>query len=72
LKGKAVLAVIADLQHEIDVRLRCGERLPRVEHDVIEPSDLAEEDKSALWLYGWASLATGRFGTEQHPEAFLR
>jgi hypothetical protein len=71
-KGNAELAAIADLQHEIDIRLRCGEPFPQVEHDVIEPSDLAEDDKSALWLYGWASLETGRFATQRHREPLLR
>jgi hypothetical protein len=66
------LAAVADLQHEIDVRLRGGESFPQVEHEVIEPSDLAEDDKSALWLYGWASRETGHFGNQNHLEARLR
>jgi hypothetical protein len=65
------LAAIADLQDEIEVRLRGGDSFPQVEHDVIEPSDLPEDDKSALWLYGWASLETGHFRTQRHPEVFL-
>jgi hypothetical protein len=68
----AGLSAIADLQHEVDVRLRGGEPLAQIEHDVIEPSDLSEEDKSALWLYGWASLDDGPLGYQQRRVAVLR
>ena len=44
--------LIADLQREVDMRLREGAPFAQIEHDVIEPSALSEEDKSALWLYG--------------------
>jgi hypothetical protein len=66
------LAALADLRHEVDVRLRGGEPLAQIEHDVIEPSDLSEEDKSALWLYGWASLDDGRRRYPQRRDAVLR
>lgn len=66
------MEVIADLQQEIEVRLSSGEPFQQVEHDVIESCKLPEDDKSALWLYGWASLGTGRFGTRRAREAFLR
>jgi hypothetical protein len=66
------MAAIADLQYEIEVRLRQGDPFPQIEHDVIEPSDLDEDDKSALWLYGWASFETGHFRNQPDPETFLR
>jgi hypothetical protein len=68
----AGLSAIPDLQQEVDLRLRGGEPLARIEHDVIEPSDLSEEDKSALWLYGWASLDDGPLRHPQHRDAVLR
>jgi hypothetical protein len=66
------LTAIADLQREVGVRLRGGEPLAQIEHDVIEPSDLSEEDKSALWLYGWASRDDGPLGYPQRRDGVLR
>lgn len=66
------MAAIADLQQEIEARLSSGEPFQQVEHDVIEPCKLPEDDKSALWLYGRASLETGRFGTTRARKAPLR
>jgi hypothetical protein len=71
-KGWLDLSAIADLQREVDLRLRGGEPLEQVEHEVIEPSDLSEEDKSALWLYGWASLDDGPLRYQQRRDAVLR
>jgi hypothetical protein len=68
----AGLSVIADLQREVDMRLREGAPFAQIEHDVIEPSALSEEDKSALWLYGWASRDERPSRGPQHREAFLR
>ncbi len=65
------MAAIAELQQEIEARLSSGEPLQQVEHDVIEPCKLTEDDKSALWLYGWASMETGRFRSARAAEAFL-
>ena len=65
------MSVISELQREVEVRLRDGEPFVRIEHDVIEPSNLSEEDKSALWLYGWSSLddrrarVGSRFGADR-------
>ena len=64
------MSVIADLQREVDMRLREGAPFAQIEHDVIEPSALSEEDKSALWLYGWASRGEGPLRGPR--EAFLR
>jgi hypothetical protein len=50
------MAAIAELQREVAARLCCGESFAQIEHEVIDPSDLSEEYKSALWLYGWSSL----------------
>jgi hypothetical protein len=66
------MAGLAQLQCEVDARVRRGEPFSRIEHDLIEPSDLCEEDKSALWLYGWASLDDGPLGYQQRRVAVLR
>ena len=68
----AGLSAIAILQREIDERLSGGEPLAQIEDDVIEPSDLSEEDKSALWLYGWASLDDGPHRADHPPVAYAR
>ena len=47
---------------EIDRRMRHGERFSDVE-DVINSSDLAADEKSALWLLGWSYV---------HPRAQRR
>jgi hypothetical protein len=47
-------ATLAELHHEVDVRMRNGEPFSWVEDEVIEPSGLSAEEKSALWLYGWS------------------
>ena len=39
---------------EIAARLGHGDTLDSVEHELIAPSRLSEEQKSALWLYGWS------------------
>jgi hypothetical protein len=51
------VAILAELRREIDFRMRCGDSFSRVENDVIEPSLLSEEEKSALWLYGWSFVS---------------
>jgi hypothetical protein len=54
------MATVGYLQNEVGVRLRRGDSFSAVETDVIEPSGLSEEGKSALWLYGWAHLEKER------------
>ena len=51
---------LQDLQVEIECRLRRGESLSRVEEVVIDPCDVPEDAKAALWLYGWCLLGDGR------------
>jgi hypothetical protein len=67
----AGLSAIAGLQREIDERLNGGDPLAKIEHDVIEPSGLSEEGKSALWLYGWASLDDAALRHPQRPDAVI-
>jgi hypothetical protein len=62
--------VLEQLQDELGTRLRRGEPWTRLEHDLIEPSDLPEEEESALWLYGWAHLEDGPLRHE-HPRELV-
>jgi hypothetical protein len=66
------LSAIDDLQHEIEERLRGGQPLAEIECDVIDPSDLSEDDKSALWLYGWASWDHAPLRHPQPERTILR
>jgi hypothetical protein len=50
----------ASLRETVGMRATSGEPLDAIENEVIEPSGLPEEQKAALWLYGWASQQ--RFG----------
>jgi hypothetical protein len=42
------------LREAVGARASHGEPLDTIEADLIEPSGLPDEHKSALWLYGWA------------------
>jgi len=42
------------LRVEITSRLGRGDSLDSVERELIAPSRLSEEQKAALWLYGWS------------------
>jgi hypothetical protein len=43
------------LRETVAMRATSGESLDAIEDEVIEPSGLPEDQKAALWLYGWAS-----------------
>ena len=45
---------LTELQRAIDAGMRRGESLSTVEDEIIEPSPLSDEEKSALWLYAWS------------------
>ena len=47
------------LREAVGARASQGESLDTIEQDLIEPSELSEEHKSALWLYGWACREAG-------------
>ncbi len=66
------MATVGYLQREVDVRLGRGDPFSTVEADVIEPSGLSEEGKSALWLYGWAHLERGRTRYEERQTQIRR
>lgn len=37
--------------------LRRGAPLEQVEREVIDPCELSSDQKAALWLYAWSSMA---------------
>jgi hypothetical protein len=51
------VANLAQLREEVDVCMRRGDSFSTVEDEVIERSRLSDEQKSALWLYGWSFVS---------------
>jgi hypothetical protein len=49
---------IETMRLDVERRMRRGERFTDVE-DVINASDLAADEKSALWLLGWSYVHPG-------------
>ena len=47
------------LRRRIDALMSDGMTLNQVEDEVIEPSPLSDEQKSALWLYAHTSIPRG-------------
>jgi hypothetical protein len=48
------MKTLMELQRAIDAGMRQGESFSSVEDRLIEPSQLSDEAKSALWLYAWS------------------
>jgi hypothetical protein len=53
-RDEVQMTTLMELQRAIDVGMRGGESFSSVEDRIIEPSQLSDEAKSALWLYGWS------------------
>src|SRR3954470_9156659 len=51
------MATLVELRCEIATRMHQGESFSSIEDDVIATSDMSDDQKSALWLYGWAFVA---------------
>jgi hypothetical protein len=49
----------AALKEAVGARASGGESLDAIGADLIEPSGLPDEQKSALWLYGWICRQEG-------------
>ena len=56
-KEGCLMATLVELRREIDARMHRGASFSSIEDDVIDTSNLPEEQKSALWLYGWSFVA---------------
>lgn len=66
------MAKLSELQTEVGARLRRGDSFSSIEDEVIEPSGLSEEHKSALWLYGWSYVEAGRRRYEERQHLIRR
>jgi hypothetical protein len=55
------------LRDTVGLRATSGESLDAIEDEVIEPSGLPEDQKAALWLYGWAAQQRSGKGASVHP-----
>jgi hypothetical protein len=48
------VSTLKQLQGDVAFRMRRGDTFASVEAEVIDPSGLSEDEKAALWLYGWS------------------
>jgi hypothetical protein len=48
------VSTLEQLQGDVAFRMRRGDAFASVEAEVIDPSDLSEDAKAALWLYAWS------------------
>jgi hypothetical protein len=64
-KEGAQVAGVARLQERIAGMMLGGASLDRVEMEVIDESELKEDQKAALWLYAWSFME----GQEQRAQA---
>jgi hypothetical protein len=48
------MTTLMELRGAIDAGMGRGESFSTVEDEIIEPSPLSDEAKSALWLYAWS------------------
>ena len=51
------MTTLMELQGAIDHGMRRGTSFSTVEDEIIEPSQLSDEAKSALWLYAWSFVS---------------
>jgi hypothetical protein len=49
-----LVTTLTQMQGAIEERMRRGESFSTVEDEIIEPSRISDEAKSALWLYAWS------------------
>jgi hypothetical protein len=48
------MPTLIELQAAIEAAMRGGQSLSTIEDEIIDPSRLSDEAKSALWLYAWS------------------
>ena len=53
------MATLRELRDEVEFCMRRGDSFSTVEDEVIEPSRLSDDQKSALWLFGWSFVSHG-------------
>ena len=52
--------MIVEIQAEIERRMRAGVRFDEIEHHVIDPAPLNDDQKAALWLFAWSFVPESR------------
>ena len=52
--NEVLMTTLMELQGAIEEGMRRGESFSTVEDEIIEPSRMSDEAKSALWLYAWS------------------
>ncbi len=50
------MTTLIELQKAVEEAMRRGESFSTVEDEIIEPSRLSDDAKSALWLYAWSFI----------------
>jgi len=51
--------MLGELQHQIEAAALSGANCDVIEESIIDPAQLDEEEKSALWLYAYALTERG-------------
>jgi hypothetical protein len=51
-----------ELQDEVVASAQSGVGLEQIEHTLIHPSGLSEDEKAALWLLAWCHTTQNRAG----------
>jgi hypothetical protein len=54
------------MQERIAALMECGATLDRVERELIGPSALSSDKKSALWLFAWSMAHDQTHGSRHH------
>lgn len=49
-----MLTLVDGLQHEIAAGVDAGMPIDEIDESMIAPASLPEDQRAALWLYGWA------------------
>ena len=60
------MSTLRQLQGDVARRLRRGDSFAAVEEQVIDRSPLSDEEKAALWLYGWSFVSRPRQRKDGH------
>jgi hypothetical protein len=48
------MSTLRQVQGDVAFRMRRGDAFASVEAEVIDPSDLSDDEKAALWLFAWS------------------
>ena len=48
------MTTLMEVRGAVEAAMRRGESFSTVEAEIIDPSQLSEDAKSALWLYAWS------------------